>query len=196
MDPLRVCTGVVLPQSSPEKLKEVRRFLGEQIKVACSGSNLKTLEVTGPAIGFLEQQPASVAHAYTCYTLPPAAQHLPGRTLAPQLHALAHNALDRATKQYPGVLMVVTVGHVAHMESAHRCFLGCSDRRQVLDLSRDQWDKGQPNQHWGERLVMSALARREDALLGEDFPQTRQALLDALLPAVETTQLSRKPPRL
>ena len=175
-----MCVAVVLPEENREKGKQVRRSVGELIKQHCSALNLFTRECAGPSFGFLPSQPATLAFAYTCHQLPPTSK-LEGRTLLDQLKTLAAQVLDSQCKAYPGVLIAVAV---AKPEKGGMCFLGCSSRRQTVDLPRESWDRGQPNEAWGVRLMLSALARGEQALLGEDFPQSFQATLDERLPEV------------
>lgn len=182
-----MCVAVVLPEANREKGKQVRRSVGELIKQHCSPLNLYTRECDGPSFGFLPSQSATLAFAYTCHRLPPDSK-LKGRNLTEQLNNLAAQVLDNQCKAYPGVLIAVSV---AKPEEGGKCFLGCSSRRQAIDLPKESWDKGQPNQAWGVRLMLSALARSEQALLGEDFPQSFQAGLDERLPAVTAVTPSR-----
>lgn len=182
-----MCIAVVLPEANANKSKEVRRSVGEMVKEHCSPLNLKTREIEGPSFGFLPSQPATLAYAYTCHKLPPSS-NLKGHSLREQLHTLAAQVLDSRCKAYPGALIAVAV---ALPEKGGTCFLGCSSRRQTVGLPRQEWDKGQPNESWAARLLLSALARSEQALLGEDFPQSFQAGLDERLPSVAAVAPSR-----
>lgn len=186
-----MCIAVVLPEADPAKGKEVRRSVGELIKEHCSGLDLKTRDCPGPSFGFLPSQPATLAYAYTCYQLPPTSK-LKGQKLDDQLKTLAAQVLDSRCKDYPGVLIAVAV---AKPEKGGVCFLGCSFRRQVVDMPRESWDKGQPNEAWAVRLLLSSLARGEQALLGEDFPQSFHAVLDDHLPPAAVPAATPSRPR-
>lgn len=178
MAPWKLCLAVSLATDRPDARKRVRQAMGEELKAVASALNLKVKEKPGPEAGLLPGQPVTLIYGYACYSVPSHAP-LPGATLGEKMEALAERALARGVAEEPRALLAVGAWNDLQVP---RAWLACEDRRRRLELPPESWKAGQPNEHWPVRLLLQAFSEADLGLLGGAFPQSRQSMLEGVLP--------------
>ena len=184
MNPWTVCFGVILPTPNDERLKEVRKSIGESLKINLSPSSVKALTQPGDRVGFFEQQTLAIMHGYTAK-----------KTAFDVVEKSVAMAVQRAQSKSPEALVVFGVWDGVRPA---RVFIHRGGQLESMEMENEAW-KAPRLGPWSIQLLRHVFSTHGLEWANDHFPQQKASRFKSAWKAEDDAQplsVSRPRPRL